>query len=211
MPNRALIVVDVQNEYVDGKLRIEYPQVRSSLANIGLAADAAEAARIPVVYVQHTTPEQAPIFARGSHGWQLHESLANRPKALLIEKQQADAFAGTELAQWLRSHEIDTLTIVGYMTHNCDVSTILHASHDGYAIEFLHDAAGSVPYSNRAGTVSAEELHRVFSIVLQTGFAAVLSTQEWLTLLRDGGVPERDSVPASNWRALEQRKHSASA
>ena len=206
MPNRALIVIDVQNEYVDGKLRIEYPDVRSSLANIGLAVDAAEAAQIPVIYVQHTTPEQAPIFARGSHGWQLHESLARRPKALLIEKQQADAFAGTELADWLRAQQIDTLTIVGYMTHNCDVSTILNAAHNGYVIEFLHDAAGSLPYSNRAGKVSAEKLHRVFTVVLQTGFAAVLSTQEWLEILRSGDEPERDSVPASNWRAIEERK-----
>lgn len=206
MATRALIVIDVQNEYVDGKLRIEYPDVRSSLANIGLAADAAEAAKIPVIYVQHTTPEQAPIFARGSHGWQLHESLANRPKALLIEKQQANSFTETELAEWLSAQRIDTLTVVGYMTHNCDNATILHAAHHGYAVEFLHDAAGSVPYSNRMGTVSAEELHRVFSIVLQTGFAAVLSTQEWLELLRSGSEPERDSVPASNWRAIEKRK-----
>ncbi|WP_265943042.1 isochorismatase family protein [Dechloromonas sp. A34] len=54
---RALIVIDVQNEYFTGKLRIEYPDVRDSLANICRAMDAASAAGIPVVVVQHLLPE----------------------------------------------------------------------------------------------------------------------------------------------------------
>jgi nicotinamidase-related amidase len=45
---RALIVIDVQNEYVTGKLRIEYPDVQTSLANIGQAMDAARDAGIPI-------------------------------------------------------------------------------------------------------------------------------------------------------------------
>lgn len=44
-PRRALIVIDVQNEYVTGALRIEYPPVEESLGNIGMAMDAAHAAR----------------------------------------------------------------------------------------------------------------------------------------------------------------------
>ena len=39
-PRRALIVIDVQNEYVTGDLPIEYPDVHSSLANIGRVQDA---------------------------------------------------------------------------------------------------------------------------------------------------------------------------
>ena len=35
-PRRALIVIDVQNEYVSGDLPIEYPDIHSSLANIGM-------------------------------------------------------------------------------------------------------------------------------------------------------------------------------
>lgn len=38
---RALIVIDVQNEYVTGNLPIEFPGINLSLANIGKAMDAA--------------------------------------------------------------------------------------------------------------------------------------------------------------------------
>ena len=60
---RALIVIDVQNEYVTGNLPIEYPPLDVSLANIGRAIDAAHAAGVPVIVVQHVAPAGAPIFA----------------------------------------------------------------------------------------------------------------------------------------------------
>jgi hypothetical protein len=63
------------------------------------------------------------------------------------------------------------------------------------------DAAGSVPYANRAGQASAEEIHRAYSVVLQSRFAAVLSTAEWIAAVQTGAEPERDSIFASNQRA----------
>ena len=77
-PRRALIVIDVQNEYVSGDLPIEYPEVQSSLANIGRAMDAARAAGVPVVVVQNFAPGGSPIFARGSDGAELHPVVASR-------------------------------------------------------------------------------------------------------------------------------------
>ena len=80
----------------------------------------------------------------------------------------ADVFAGTDLKQWLSFNNVDTLSIVGYMTHNCNASTIYHATHDGYKVEFLSDATGALPYENAGGKASAEEIHRVFSIVFHS-------------------------------------------
>ena len=48
-PQRALIVIDVQNEYFTGNLPIEYPDPRQSIINIGIAMDAAYAAGIPII------------------------------------------------------------------------------------------------------------------------------------------------------------------
>ena len=198
---RALIVIDVQNEYVTGNLPIEYPPLDVSLANIGRAIDAAHAAQIPVVVVQNFTPPGSPIFARGSEGAELHNVVASREYDHHVEKALPSAFTDTDLADWLAAREIDTLTVVGYMTHNCDASTIVHALHMGLAVEFLHDATGSVPYENSAGLASAEEIHRVFSVVLQSRFAAVASTQQWIGAVQSGGQLERGSIYASNQKA----------
>ena len=204
IPRRALVVVDVQNEYDDGGLHIEYPPVAGSLQNIGKAMDAARAAGIPVIVVQQSSPVDAPLFATGSHGWQLHEVVASRPRDHYLRKTLPSAFAGTDLGDWLKQHDIDTLAVVGYMTHNCNDTTIKHAFDTGLAAEFLMDASGSVSYANHAGFASAEEIHRVFAVVEQSRYAAVLGTDEWIACVTNGTLPERDTIHASHQRALAQ-------
>jgi len=203
-PRRALIVIDVQNEYVDGGLRIEYPDVQRSLQHIGTAIDAARAAGLPVVVVRQSAPSGAPIFDPGSHGWQLHEVVAGRPHDHLVDKALPSAFAGTDLAAWLADAGVDTLSVVGFMTHNCVDATIRDAVHRGLAAEFLHDASGSVPYANRAGTASAEALHHAFTIVLQSRFAAVMGTGEWVAMIAEGRRAEPEGIVASHRQALQR-------
>ena len=200
-PRRALIVIDVQNEYVTGQLPIEFPDVNLSLANIGRAMDAARVHGIPVVVVQNHSRPGAPIFAKGTNGWVLHDVVASRPRDHHVEKTLPSAFVETGLGAWIAGQRIDTLVVAGYMTHNCDDTTIKHAFDAGLAVEFLVDASGSVPYANRAGYASAEEIHRVFAVVQHSRFAAVLTTDEWLEAIRDGTMPERDNIFSSNQRA----------
>ncbi|MFM0735828.1 cysteine hydrolase family protein [Paraburkholderia xenovorans] len=205
-PRRALIVIDVQNEYVTGDLPIEYPPVETSLANIGRAMDAAREAGVPIVVVQNFAPATSPLFARGGAMAELHPVVASRPHDHYVEKSLPSAYAGTDLGAWLRSQQIDTLTVIGYMTHNCDASTIFHAVHDGLAVEFLDDATGSVPYENSAGSASAQEIHRVFSVVLQSRFAAVASTDQWIDAVKGGAPLERGNIYASNQKARASRQ-----
>jgi nicotinamidase-related amidase len=200
-PRRALVVIDVQNEYVTGKLPIEYPPVGQSLANIARAMDAARAAAIPIVVVQQDAPIDSPLFAKGSEGWALHEVVMSRAYDHHVHKTLPSAFTETNLAGWLAERRIDTLAVVGYMTHNCDASTIVHAAHLGLTVEFLGDATGAVPYENDAGRASAEEIHRVYSVVFHSRFAAVTRTDAWVEAVRTGVPIARDNIAASNRRA----------
>jgi nicotinamidase-related amidase len=201
-PRRALVVIDVQNEYFEGGgLPIEYPPVEQSLPNIGKAMDAALAAGTPVVVVRHHAPKGAPVFQPDSHNGELHPEIAKRPRDHLITKAFPSVFTGTDFAEWLAHHEIDTLAVTGYMTHNCDASTVFEAMHRGLNVEFLSDATGALPYSNAAGQVSAEEIHRVFSVVFHSNFAAVTSTDAWIAALQTGQAIEKDNVLMSNRRA----------
>jgi nicotinamidase-related amidase len=201
-PRRALIVIDVQNEYVTGNFRIEYPPVESSLPNIETAMDAARKNNIPVVVVQHVLPSDAPIFAEGTEGVKLHPAVAERPYDYLVTKTVPSVFSAAQFDEWLKKNHIDTLTVVGYMTHNCNDSTIREAMHRGYQVETLIDATGSLPYKNNAGSASAEELHRVTMVVMESAYAAVMPTRDWVaSLSRDTQAP-RDNIYYSNQRAI---------
>ncbi len=201
-PRRALVVIDVQNEYFEGGgLPIEYPPVESSLPKIAQAMDAARAAGVPVVVVQHHAPKGAPVFQADNFYGQLHPEIAKRPRDHLVTKAFPSVFTGTDFAGWLARHEIDTLSVAGYMTQNCDASTVFEAMHRGLSVEFLSDATGALPYENAAGRVSAEEIHRVFSVVFHSNFAAVATTDAWVAALKSGSAIEKDNVVMSNRRA----------
>lgn len=200
--HRALIVIDVQHDYIDGNLPIEYPDVRHSLAHIVQLIDVAQAVGVPVVTVQNLADPEAPFLAEGSPGCALHEAIGAHPPEHRIAKRLPSAFAGTDLKAWLQERGITTLTIAGYMTHNCNLATALDAFHQGFDVEFISDASGSVSYRNRAGHASAEEIHRTIAVVLQSRFAAVMEADEWVDMLRLGiPSPERDSIYRSNRRA----------
>ena len=185
---RALLVIDVQAEYDDGALPIAWPPVDVAVANVRRAVDAAVAAGVPVVVVQQTEDSSAPAFARGGPGWQLHPTLHGVPADHVVEKQLPSAFSGTGLHDWLQASGIDAVTVVGFLTHNCVDSSVREALHRGYRVEVLDDATGTVALRNAVGTVSAEQLHRHTLLVLQSRFAGVVSTDDWIAGL-DGGAP----------------------
>jgi len=199
---RALVVIDVQNEYVTGNLRIEYPPLSVSLPNISRAISAAESAGVPIVVVQNVAPPSAPLFARGSHGCELHVSVASRSRDHFVAKALPSAFAGTDLARWLKTQQIDTVSVTGFMTHNCLASTIVEAVHHGLQAELLVDACGSVSYRNEAGFASAEDIHRAFTVVLESRFAAVVTTDTWTAAIARGQSLPGGSIAASHAAAL---------
>lgn len=178
-PARALLVIDVQREYVDGALPIAHPPLQESLPNIVAAIEAAHAAAIPVVLVRHVSGEDSPVFASGSRGAELHDTVADAEHELLLVKHAVSCFAGTRLAAWLEHRGIDTVTITGFMTQHCDESTARDAADLGLAVEVLSDATGTLPLTTPAGAVSAKDLHERTLLVLASGFAAVATTDAW--------------------------------
>lgn len=176
--NRALLVIDVQNEYFTGALPITHPT--GHLDRILEVMDAATG-RIPMVVIQHTfTQPDKPFFQRGTPGWDLHPEVAGRPRDALVEKNLPGSFTGTGLEEWLRKRGISTVAIAGYMTHMCCDTTARQAVHRGFNVEFLSDATGTLPLSNSAGAVTAEELHRSILCAQQMLLSEVLPSSEWI-------------------------------
>ncbi len=172
---RALLVIDVQNEYFTGKLPVCYPE--NTLPNIL----AAKAAGVFVVIVRHGMPcEEASAFVKESHGWELHDTVKKVAADHLVDKEYPSAFVGTDLQTWLDARGIDTVVISGYMTQMCCDTTARYAMHLGYGVEFLSDATATLGFENGAGSVTAEELHRAILVVQAARFSRVISTRDWI-------------------------------
>lgn len=194
-PNRALIVVDAQQEYFSGPLEIQYPPRDQSLAQITRAIDMADEAGMPIVIVQHELPIQAPVFAKGGAGWSLHGDIENKvkPEWKRVSKQYASVFDGTGLVDWLREKSIDRVTLVGYMTNNCIIGTAVTAEPLGITVEVLSDATGAIHIANAAGSIPAKQVHETLMAILHSNFARVATTDSWVD-----SVPTGADLPGSD-------------
>lgn len=186
MTRRALVLVDVQQDYFSGPLEIRYPAHTDSLPRILAAIDAAHEAGIPVVAVQHTMGEDAPVFNPSLPGFALHPEVEARRtdgwKDVL--KVHGSVYAGTDVAAWLRERDVDTVTLAGYMTNNCVLASTVEGEGLGLTTEVLRDATGAVHLANEAGAVDARTVHTTLMTVLHSNLAAVTTTEEWTRALQ---------------------------
>ena len=90
---RALLVIDVQNEYFTGRMPVSYPA--GSFDNILKAVDAAKQAQIPVILIRHGSPQpDATVFVKGSAGWEIHAALSAKAHLRIIDKHLPGSFTG---------------------------------------------------------------------------------------------------------------------
>ncbi len=199
-PRRALIVIDVQQEYFHGALPVQHPPREQSVAAVVRAMDLAAGAGVPVVVVQHESPAGAPAFAPGTPGFALHpEVQARTARADRHQiKHHSSVFAGTGLAEWLAERQVDTVTLVGYMTNNCVLASAAGAEPLGLRVEVLADATGAVHLANDAGHAPAEALHTQLLTLLHSHLAAVASTEQWAQAVADGrSIPHSTLVDSA--------------
>lgn len=184
---RALLVIDVQNDYFSGRHEITHPA--GSFDGILRAMDLAHAAGVPIVLIQQTFLPPVPIFCKGTPGWEFPAQVAARPHDVIIEKPLPGSFTDTNLEAWLRERGVDTVVICGWMTQMCCDTTSRQAVHLGFQVEFLSDATGTHAFANDAGEVTAEELHRAALVVQASRFAKVMSVETWGAVLQESTAP----------------------
>lgn len=177
---KALIVVDIQNDY--------FPGGRWTLSHVeaaaGKAAQVIAAFRERgdlVVHIRHEfLSDDAPFFRPGSEGAHLHPSVINRPDEPVVLKHYINSFRETELKAVLDSNGIDEVVVVGNMSHMC-VDGITRAAVDfGYTTTVLHDACATLDLEFNGVKVPAAHVHAAFMAALRFGYAPVISTAQYL-------------------------------
>jgi nicotinamidase-related amidase len=179
----ALLVIDVQNEYFDGKWPI--PEGKTALAHIEEAIDSGQQAGATVIYIQHAVvrPDRG-VFVPGTPGFALHPRLHPRPADPRVVKNYPGSFTKTNLEEVLRQREIDTLVISGYMTHMCCDTTAREGFHRDFRVLFLSDATATRDNQHPTlGVVHHTELHRATLITQASTFSQVIPTKEFVEML----------------------------
>ena len=130
-PNTALLVIDVQNGVVG-----EAHDRDRVVATIAGLVDAARAAGVDVVWVQHSSDE----MPRDSDGWEYVPELVRQDEESLVHKTYPDSFEETELEAVLASRGIGRVFVAGAQTDECIRSTLHGAIVRGYDVTLVADA-----------------------------------------------------------------------
>lgn len=180
MSKRALILIDVQNDYfAGGKWPLDGMQAAATNAARVLAA--ARAAGDLVVHVRHEFEgSDAPFFAPGSTGANIHPQVQPLAGEALVLKHRVNAFLGTDLKAQLDAAGIGQITLVGAMSHMC-IDAAARASADlGYATTVIHDACATHAQEFAGQKIAAAQVHAAYMAALAFAYATVVSTEEYL-------------------------------
>jgi nicotinamidase-related amidase len=130
-PHTALLVIDVQN----GVVADAYDR-DAVIANIGTLVEAARAADVPVIWVQHCDDG----LPRDSEAWQFVPELDRRDAEPVVHKSYGDSFEATDLEAVLAERGVGRLVVTGAQTDQCIRCTLHGAFTRGYDVTLVGDA-----------------------------------------------------------------------
>lgn len=167
----TVVVIDAQNEYLDGKLAL--PGVGPAVEALARLLAKARQAGAPVVHIAHKG-RPGGLFDREGHGGAIIDAVQPADGERVIEKPLPNAFAQTSLDAELKAIGRTSLVIAGFMTHMCVSSTARAALDLGYRVTVPGDAAATRDLPDPlGGVVEAEALHRAALAALGDRFAVI--------------------------------------
>ncbi|KAF7347129.1 hypothetical protein MVEN_01467200 [Mycena venus] len=196
-----LIIIDAQNEYAYGKMKVK--KLEETRGNILALLERYRSAHAPVAHVVHITPPGTSVFTPDTPLADIFPEL--QPDAsrigtetdskgkdekdfeVIVPKRFPGAFAETILQEVVERAGVRKLVLVGYMAHVCVSTTAREAHQRGYDVVVVSDAVGdrdlpglSTIADSEEGGLGArgEDVTRMVMIELADAFATVLKTDD---------------------------------
>ena len=191
----AMIVVDMQNDFVAPGGGLETPAARAMVPRLVEALQICRGAGIKVIYTTHAHRRDGcdmglfddihpPVANRtavvdGTPGIEIYSEVAPAAGEHVIKKHRYSGFFGTDLDIILREWGVDTVIISGTTTENCCHATARDAMFLNYRVVFLSDATATYDYPDCGfGSMPNEQVHHATLVILAASTAHVMPVAE---------------------------------
>ncbi|HKC64098.1 MAG TPA: bifunctional nicotinamidase/pyrazinamidase [Pyrinomonadaceae bacterium] len=170
---RALIVVDVQNDFCPGGA-LAVPAGDEVVAPLNNLIEEFLSRGEPVYKSRDWHPAKTKHFAayggtwpvhcvQGTQGAEFHPRLLDDPRIEIISKGMGDednysAFDGTDLEKRLRSRGVEEVWVGGLATDYCVKNTVLDALKEGFKVKAIEDAMRAVELQTGDGERAVKEM-----------------------------------------------------
>ena len=154
---QALLIIDMQNDFVLDDAPLSVAQGRAVIPNIQVLLGKFRSEHRPVFHVLRIHRKDGsdveiirqdifrkhPFAVEGTRGAQVVDELMPAPGEYIIPKIRMSAFIGTELDLMLRNLGICELVVTGIQTPNCIRTTVFDAIAYNYPVILIDDAVGA--------------------------------------------------------------------
>lgn len=180
MSKQAVLVVDLQNEYLaTGKLPLV--NIDRAVQNAAKVIAAARSKHIPVIHIRHEDPNpEAGFFVPDTAGVVIIDSVAPHDHESVITKNHPNSFLKTGLLDLLQQQGIEQVTIIGAMSHVCIDATTRAASDFGFKCTVVEDACATMDLEFNGVAVPAAQVHAALMSALGFAYADIQSTDNYL-------------------------------
>jgi len=174
LKDAALIMIDCQNTYTEGVMKLEGAD--DALVEAKKLLDAARAAKRPILHIQHDAGPGTPYDVSAPIG-KIADVVAAQGEEPVLTKNVPSSFTGTDLHERLQKLECKELILAGFMTHMCVNSTARAAFELGYRVTVVGGATATRALPGSAGAVvdaktlkasSLAEISDMFAVVVDT-------------------------------------------
>lgn len=164
----ALVVVDMQNDFVTPGGTLVVPDAGATVPAILGLLQQARSARAHIFFTQDTHRAGDPEFAiwgehavEGTWGWEIVEALRPLPGERVIQKLRYDGFFGTSLDHELRLAGVESVVVCGTVANICVLHTAGSAALRGYRVILPVDAVSALaPFDLQAAIRQTWFLYR---------------------------------------------------
>ncbi len=174
--NTALLIIDIQYFYFPGgSLPLVEPEKAARQAGKILQKFRVE--NMPVIHIKHNAKS----------GTDIYPDVQPVQGEKIIVKNEANAFLGTDLLNFLHKNHLKNLIITGMQTQMCVEATTRAARDYGFRCTVVADACATRPLQYDGHTVKAWDVHYGSLATLNGYYARVVKTDALLKEMNQWG------------------------
>lgn len=178
--DRALVIVDIQEDYFPGG-RMELVGSQEASLRAGELLEDFRRRGEPLFHIQHVFQgDDAPFFAPGSQGAEIHPDVKPLEGEQVIVKHFPNAFKDTPLLDELRARGVREVVMCGMMTSMCVDASARAAADYGFDVTLVADACAAPDLRSGDEVIPGATVHNAFLAALGSLVADVRTTGELL-------------------------------
>lgn len=177
--NMALLIIDVQNAFLDSK----WGSRNNPDAERNMKALLAKWRKreYEVIFIQHISKNPLSLFYVDSESCKINDLVKPLEGEKVITKEVNSAFIETSLENYLNDLGIKKVVITGLTTPHCVSTTARMSGNLGFETYLLSDATAAFALTDHQGHyVDAQTVHDVSLATIHDEFANVITTKEFI-------------------------------